>query len=172
MVTSTGKKDQMFWKSPSLFVLPLALLLNATARAESPAMSRLDIDVLCQAMPYRCPQGAQAATAANFDDGPPPQTSALPANLPLPQRRVPGQPKPLKAPVSVQAMPPTRQPGERSAAPVHPITPVMAMIMEECAKSVTAGAQTLTTQHLTDIDRCVAFVRGTLLLRSSTGSLQ
>jgi hypothetical protein len=162
----------MVWKSPSLFVLPLALLLNATAWAESPAMSRLDIDVLCQAMPYRCPQGARAATAANFDDGPPPQTAALPANLPLPQRRVPGQPQPLKAPMPVQAIPPTRQPGELLAPSVQPMTPAMAMIMEECAKSVTAGVQTLTMQHVTDIDRCVAFVRGTLLLRSNTGGLQ
>jgi hypothetical protein len=156
----------------ALRLIPLALLLNATAWAESPVMSRLDIDVLCQAMPYRCPQGAQAATAANFDDGPPPQTAALPANLPLPQRRVPEQPQPLKAPVPAQAMPPTGQPGELPAPPVHPITPVMAMIMEECAKSVTAGTQTLTMQHVTDIDRCVAFVRGALLLRSSTGGLQ
>jgi hypothetical protein len=172
MVTFTRKKDQMFWNSPALVVLLLALLLNATARAESPAMSRLDIDVLCQAMPYRCPQGARAATAANFDDGPPPQTAALPANLPLPQRRAPRQPQPLKAPVPVPVMPPTSQPGERPAPPVSPMTPAMAIIMEECAKSVMAGAQTLTTQHLTDIDRCVAFVRGTLLLRSSTGGLQ
>ena len=53
-----------------------------------------------------------------------------------------------------------------STEPASPaLTPVAAGIMDACAKSVLAGARTLTMQHIAEIDTCTATARALLLQR-------
>jgi hypothetical protein len=153
IILYSRKKDRMLWILSLLLTLLLAPRIHPAEALDAEA-TRLEVVSLCQAMPYRCPQGAAQTTreALETPDAPPPPTSRA---RPQPKQRHPA--------AAAKTMPPPK-PSSVPTIAGRPVAPEIwgrsndpaSMLVHGCAKLVGIDLHgTMNARQLLDLRTCI-----------------